>query len=289
MAFTPRTDMASEFIDAGAGIEQSEKVLDGIRIEHIEIRTEEAAQRIKRQIGTYITIHFEDAFSQTELFDNAIKHTAQAIRTLCNTDEKTVLVACLGNRHLTSDALGPMISDRLIVTRHLKEAAPQFLKELALGNVAQVIPDVLGRTGIESAEAVLNAVRTVKPDVVFAIDALAAREMKRLCACVQLSDAGICPGAGVGNNRMGLNSQTLGVPVIAIGVPTVMDALTLAADIFQKQPDEKTVSAYDKHLAVAPKDIDILVKNCAELISSALNKAFHKDITANEMKLLTQM
>lgn len=290
MAYTARTDMACELIEENLeGITQSEEDYDGIKVHRIQIKTQEAAKRLGKEIGTYITIYFDGAFNSEELFNNAVQQTVTCIRQLYDTNQKNILIAGLGNRKLTSDALGPMITERLVITRHLKTSAPDIFRHLNLGITAQITPDVLGKTGIESAEAVQNAADTVKPDVIFAIDALAAREMKKLCACLQISDTGISPGTGVGNNRKQLTRETMGVPVIAIGVPTVMDALTLASDIFHQQPDEKTISAYDKHLIVAPKDIDILIKNCAELISSALNKVFHHDISDGEIKLLTEM
>ena len=291
MAFTARTDMACELIDKkeSEGIRHSEKNCGGIHISEIEISTPQAAQQLQKEQGTYITVNFEGAFNDPALFDEAILQIAQAVRSIADTNGKTSLIAGLGNRKLASDALGPLTTDRIIITRHLRQSAPHLFEQARLGVTAQITPDVLGKTGIESAEAVRSAAQIVKPDVIFIIDALAAREMRKLCACVQISNTGLRPGSGIGNHRMQLDQATLGTPVISIGVPTVMDALTLASDIFQQQPDEKTGSAYDKHLIVAPKDVDILVKNCAVLVSTALNKVFHNNISEDEIQLLTEM
>ena len=181
----------------------------------------------------------------------------------------------LGNRAMTPDAVGPQTLDHLLVTRHLLRAMPQQFS--GLRPVAAVRTGVLATTGLESAELVRGAAETVQPDFIVAVDALAARRMARVCATVQVSDTGIAPGSGVGNRRMALNEESLGVPVFAVGIPTVVDGATLAADLMEEagvpELDPEALRGRGQPLMVTPQDIDARVRDLSKVVGYALNWA----------------
>ena len=193
----------------------------------------------------------------------------------------------LGNRAMTPDAVGPLAADNVLVTRHLIAAMPKHFS--GFRPVAVQRTGVLGTTGVESAEAVRGLVEQVKPALVIAIDALASRRVGRVCATVQLSDTGIIPGSGVGNHRSALNQETLGVPVVAIGVPTVVDSATLAADLLE----ESGITDYDgdalqksrQNLMVTPRDIDQQVRDLAKVVGYGINWAL-QDLEIEEINAL---
>ena len=196
-------------------------------------------------------------------------------------EEGTVLVAGLGNEKITPDALGPLTLEHLIVSRHLIDAMPSEFGSLR--PVCALSPGVLGTTGIETAELLRGAVARVQPSAVVAVDAMASRSLERLCRTFQLSDTGIAPGSGACNPRQELNRQTLGIPVIALGVPTVVEARTLALDLVPHgQLDEK--STPDAGMLVSPKDIDLQVDKCAKTLGYALNLALQGQMTAAEIE-----
>jgi len=205
---------------------------------------------------------------------------AQLLRPLLPS-KGTVLVAGLGNRELTPDALGPLALEHLIVSRHLIGAMPGEFGHLR--PVCALATGVLGSTGIESAEILRGAAQRVEPSAIVAIDAMASRSLDRLCRTFQLSDTGIAPGSGACNPRQELNERTMGVPVIALGVPTVVDARTLALELLpQGQIDEKSIP--DGGMLVSPKDIDLQVAKCAKVLGYALNLALQGQMTAPEME-----
>ena len=192
-----------------------------------------------------------------------------------------ILAAGLGNRSITSDSLGPRVVSGLLVTRHLKEYMPQSFGD-SLRGVCAVAPGVLGTTGIETGEIIRSICARIKPSVVVAIDALAARRVERVNTTIQISDTGISPGAGVGNKRFELSRKTLGIPVIAVGVPTVVDAATIAVDALEAYMDdtdreklaEELLPPYYKSLIVAPKNTDAMISDMSGIISAGLNMAF---------------
>jgi spore protease len=219
--------------------------------------------------------------------------------------ETTVLVVGLGNWNVTPDALGPRVVKDLLVTRHILQMEPETLGE-GFRSVAAISPGVLGITGVETGEIIQGLVEKVKPDLLIAVDALAARSLSRLHTTIQLADTGIHPGSGVGNKRLGITHETIGIPVIAVGVPTVVDAITIANDILdhllhsfieEASPDspvsavvksmaegdkkavmEEIMAPYGGNLMVTPKDIDTLVEDIARVISGGLNAALHPEI-----------
>ena len=295
-----RTDLA---IEAGELKQLGEK--DGfletittgmIPVSKVKIVNENAAKLTGKPMGNYATVFFDGAFSDDEVFEQAILRTAEVIKEFLR-GAKSVLAIGLGNAEMTADALGPKVIDRLIVSRHLKEQLPDLYRELALGELSALRPGVLGQTGIETAELIRATAQTVSPDAVIVFDALASRRVKRLCATVQISDTGITPGSGVGNHRSRIDKETLGIPVISIGVPTVVDAATLTVDALEKVRDRiddkqakhlageltedegnylrEILGGYENNLVVTPQDIDALISRTAKLLSEAVNIAVH--------------
>ena len=197
-------------------------------------------------------------------------------------DSGLVLVAGLGNRAITPDAVGPKVHQNTLVTRHLVRQMPEHFGSLR--PVASVAAEVMGTTGVESGELVRAVCEKLQPACVVAVDALASRSLKRLCKTVQIADTGITPGSGVGNHRMGLTRDTLGVPVIAVGVPTVVDGATLAADLLgtEQLPDLGEGGG----LLVTPKDIDSQVNDLAKVIGYGVSMALQPGISLEELELL---
>ena len=201
--------------------------------------------------------------------------------------EGPVLVVGLGNRAMTPDAVGPLTLDSILVTRHLISAMPRQFSGFRPVSVFR--SGVLGTTGVESAEAVRGLAAEVKPALIIAVDALASRRVGRVCATVQLADTGIIPGSGVGNHRSALNRDTLGVPVFSIGIPTVVDAATLAADLLEEagaeRVDEEALRASQQNLMVTPRDIDAQVRDLSKVVGYGINWAL-QDLEIEEMNAL---
>lgn len=307
-----RTDLAVELGEARHLGEKDgflESVTAGdIPVSRVKIVNENAANLTGKPVGNYATIFFDGAFSDDELFDKAVDRTAEVLQEFLR-DAKTVLAVGLGNVEMTADALGPKIIDRLIVSRHLKDQLPDLYRELALGDLCALRPGVLGQTGIETAELIRAAKETVSPDAILVFDALASRRAKRLCATVQISDTGITPGSGVGNHRSRIDKQSLGIPVICVGVPTVVDAATLTVDALEKMRDKvdgeaaqalaeeltydegdrlrEVLGGYENNLIVTPQDIDTLIDRTAKMLSEAANKAIHKGMDREQIDALT--
>lgn len=308
-----RTDLATEQGELKHLGEKDgfyETVTQGdIPVSRVRIVNENAAQLTGKPIGNYATIFFDGAFSDDTLFDQAVERTAEVIREFLK-GAQNVLAVGLGNAEMTADALGPKVIDRLVVSRHLKDKLPDLYRQLALGNLSALRPGVLGQTGIETAEMIRAAADTVSPDAILVFDALASRRAKRLCATVQISDTGIVPGSGVGNHRAAVNREYLGVPVISVGVPTVVDAATLAVDTLEKvrdrmDEDERAMAEawtedegdrlrhamgdYENNLIVTPQDIDALIDRTAKLLATAANQAIHRNVDREQMDLLCRV
>ena len=197
--------------------------------------------------------------------------------------EGTVLTVGLGNRAITPDALGPRAADMVLATRHIQG---EFARSVGLSDLrpsAVVVPGVLGQTGTESGELVRGVCGVVRPAAVIAVDALAARSVARLGCTVQVSDTGIAPGAGVGNHRLPLCARTLGVPVIAVGVPTVVDAATVAADCGADAETVERIAPAASRLVVTPREIDLLIGRAARLVAAAINAALQPDYAPLEL------
>ncbi|NLN04896.1 MAG: GPR endopeptidase [Clostridiaceae bacterium] len=262
---------------------------DHILITRIKIESDEAERVIGKKKGVYVTLELKEG----EL--NTLEVHRELAYTLCEEVEyftkrlhkkdPSIMVAGLGNRNITPDSLGPKVVETMIITRHaITDKSLQLELDERLGNVCAVAPGVLGITGIETSEIILSLVERIKPDIVFAIDALASRKTSRINTTIQLSDTGIVPGSGVGNRRMELSQETLKIPVVSIGVPTVVDALTLAKDLLEKaeggELEPSLITSISQtcgaDMVVTPKNIDISIKRMATAISDGLNMAFHK-------------
>jgi spore protease len=308
-----RTDLALEAREM-CEEEQSSKEIPGVKIEKkelencivtkVEVIDEQGSEIMNKGIGKYITLEsnlmkFDDDESREEM----IGYLKDELVEILGSDKtkKTLLIG-LGNWNITSDALGPKTVSKTLVTRHIfknynKDYDDDFTE------VAGLSPGVMGLTGIETSEIVKSIVDKIQPDRVIAIDALASRKMERVNSTIQISTAGIAPGGGVGNKRKALNKEYLGVDVIAIGVPTVVDAATLTNDVLdlaidnlmsqsedvenfysmlkKLKEEEKyqlikdSLDPYDKNLIVTPKDIDETIENLAVIISEGLNRSLH--------------
>ena len=264
------------------GVTFEEQQRDGIHLSRLEIRSQEGAEELGKPQGIYVTLEIESMLRREEdAFESAVSLLAEQLRTcLALKEEATVLVAGLGNRAVTPDAIGPEAADQVIVTRHLKAQLPQAFT--GFRNVSVLRTGVMGTTGIESAEVIGAVCEKLKPDCIIALDALASRETRRLCRTVQLTDTGIVPGSGVGNSRAALNRETLGVPVVAIGVPTVVDAGSLAAELTGTVPDSQIP---ESTMIVTPREIDQRIQEIARLIGYGINMALHTDLTIRDIDL----
>lgn len=267
------------------GVDYACREEDGLRIERITVSDKSAAEQLCKPMGTYSTITPDALFDRAH---NAFPRTAQAIADELRgmlPSEGTVLVAGLGNECITPDALGPWCLRHVLVTRHLRRQLPEQFGQFR--TVAAVAAGVTGTTGLESAELVRAVCRAVSPAAVIAVDALAARESARLCRTVQLASSGISPGSGVGNRRARLDRASLGVPVIAVGVPTVVDAATLAADLAEKAGAPLPEDAPLPHgLVVTPRDIDQRVRETAQLIGVAIDLALHPYLSLEDVEMM---
>jgi len=281
----------------------------------VKILNEEGEKAMGKPVGDYITIEAPGLIERDlDLEEEVAKVLADIIKEIANLTENTqVLVVGLGNWNVTPDALGPRVVSNIVVTRHLKEYAPQQFGD-EIRSVSAISPGVLGITGIETAEILKGVVDRIKPDLIITIDALASRRLERLSTTIQISNTGISPGSGIGNRRLSITEQSLGIPVIAIGVPTVVDAVTIANDTIEylteellKQTKEESpfyevlknmsqqekysliqevLTPYVHNLVVTPKEIDLLVKNIASIISRGINLALQPGLTEKEMNQL---
>ena len=261
-----------------------------IRITTVEIKDEAGAKVMEKPIGTYITIEAPELNNSSEDYHKPVsEYIAKNLTKLTGKLFKDeILVVGLGNREVTPDALGPQVVDNLFVTRHLiREFGKEFKEQNHLGNVSALSPGVMAQTGMETVEIIKGVIKETNPKLIIVIDALASRSVNRLNTTVQIADTGISPGSGIGNNRKALNEESLGVKVIAIGVPTVVDAATIVADTLSKYMEstgfeEKDIFQFISevngtqmyNMFVTPKNIDEMVKQISFTISEALNSCF---------------
>ena len=281
-----RREMINENID---GVEVAEKENDECKTTLIEIKTEAAAQRLGKGVGKYITLEVAPFSDEAAVSDGRLNALTEGIKALLPEKAKTVLVVGVGNEDITSDALGPETASLVIATRHISrevQRAAGFSEELR--PVAVVSAGVLGKTGIESGEYIKSICEAVKPQCVITIDALAAGSVERLGTTIQMSDTGIAPGSGIGNTRMRIDEEFLGVPVIAIGIPTVVDAISLSSELSGVSPEklDKSKLLNGERMIVAPKDIDLLVKNASYLLALAINCALQPTLTSRDIYAL---
>ena len=248
----------------------------------IEILNREGAEAISKPVGRYITLEMQGFPDCAVLNDGRIDALCAALEQLIPA-EGDVLVAGLGNTAITPDAIGPECAERVIATRHLPEQTKRELGLTDLRGVSVLSPGVAGKTGIETSEMIASIVKEVKPAAVIAVDALAARSVSRLAKTVQLCNTGIQPGSGVGNSRQELNERTLGVPVVAVGVPTVVDAVSLAHDVLGAYEDCADPPAEFAEMMVTPRDTDVITDAAAKFIALALNCTLQKSLTREEI------
>ncbi len=272
----------------GVCIEEEYDEEKDIRTTLVKIETENGARAMGRPQGSYLTLEAPNLSVPDEDYHREIsEELARQIKKLMpEKTELTILVVGLGNRQVTPDALGPDVVDNLKITRHvILEYGVQAMGEQNMHQISGLVPGVMAQTGMETLEIVKGVVNETKPDVVIAIDALAARSTKRLNRTIQITDTGIIPGSGVGNHRNGLTKETLGVKVIGIGVPTVVDAATIVQDSMEKllqTLEEKEKKEFLEEMIppalysmfVTPKDVDETMKRLSYTISESLNLAF---------------
>lgn len=318
--FNVRTDLAletrnmykSKFNREIDGVIVEEREHDDIKIVNVDIINENGAKVMGKPIGRYITLDMPEYTHYDGEIKEQVAHALGAIleEIIKLSGEKTALVVGLGNRKVTPDALGPMVVEKLMVTRHLKKVMPDIIDD-SVRPVCAIAPGVLGITGIETGEIIKALVEKIKPDLVICIDALASRSLDRVAKTIQVSNTGISPGAGVGNNRMQINEETLGVPVIAIGVPTVVDAATIANDAMDLVLDEmiqhaeegkefynmlrsidkneksqlikNLLNPYVGDLMVTPKEVDDVVDSVSKIISNGINIALQPNLDVEDI------
>jgi len=314
MKFSFRTDLAVETRDAYKkalnldmpGVTAEDEVIDTVKVTRVKVETPEGAENIGKPMGNYITLdapQIKD--NEPDTNEKVYMVLAKELRKLIGENkDKSVLVVGLGNWNVTPDALGPKVISYVEVTRHILEYAPEYVNR-PLRSVSAISPGVLGTTGMETGEVIKGVIDKIKPDLVIAIDALASRRLERISTTIQIADTGISPGSGIGNKRMALSQETLGVPVIAIGVPTVVDAVTMANDtielmlenihkigsqngtnydkIEQMSQEEKytlikeVLNPYVGDLVVTPKEIDAIITSVSDVVSQGINHALHND------------
>ncbi|HEY8362662.1 MAG TPA: GPR endopeptidase [Tissierellaceae bacterium] len=317
---TIRTDLAVEnreiykkiYREDSKGVDVEKEEKENYTVTRIKVLNEEGSKSLQKPVGTYITIEAPRlSKSDEDLKDEISQVVAKEIKGLGkNNPNSKILIVGLGNWNITADSLGPKVVKRVLVTRQYFVNYKKDSDE-TMANVSAISPGVMGITGIETGEIVKGVVEKVKPDLVIAVDALASRKMERINTTIQISDSGINPGAGVGNNRMELTEKTLGVPVIAIGVPTVVDAATivndtldLIIDSLKKEAEVGTefynllseisseekynlirevLNPYMKNVVVTPTDIDKVIDDISIVIANGLNIALHPGIDLKDV------
>ncbi len=264
-----RTDLAMELSDdLPDGVEVKNDTLGGFSVTDIYLKSESAARSVGKAVGRYLTLEPKDSFEMIPSdADEYSLGLSGKLRELLG-DAESVFVAGLGNECITPDSLGPRVVSHIFATRHIPTDVPELDTD-GLRRVSCAAPGVMGQTGIETAEFLSSLIERVSPDAVIVIDALACQDPRHLGRTIQLTDAGISPGSGVMNSRSEVSQRTLGVPCIAIGVPTVADAGT-----------------HDEPLMVTPKNIDKLISTCAMIISGGINACLQPGLTLGELRLL---
>ena len=282
------TDLAME---ASAPQEGAAQLAQGIERTVVRIRDEQTSRALMRPMGTYVTLSCPQTMTLELDIRRALSRALAAeIRRMLPEGANTVLVTGLGNRSITPDALGPRTAESVLVTRHMDECLPEELSS-RMRSVCAAAPGVLGVTGLETAEVLRGMVEHAKPDAVIAVDALAARSSMRICSTIQIADSGITPGSGVGNHRKALTRKSLGVPVIAVGVPMVVYASTIARDAMSylgdadgasEEDEEKLMACVERvvserlgDLIVTPREVDALVERMAGIVAEGINLALH--------------
>lgn len=275
------------------GVEARTGEREGFRSETVHILDERGEQALGKPAGTYVTLTMDGLQRREEdAFGRGARAVAGVLRELMGPEGEKggALVVGLGNRAITPDAIGPKVHEYTLVTRHLVEGVPEHFGSFR--PVASLAAGVLGTTGMESGELVQAVCRSLKPAWVIAVDALASRSLERLCRTVQISDTGIVPGSGVGNARMALDEEHLGLPVLAVGVPTVVEAGTLCLDLLEEAGSDREGSEPSRQFGqgsawfVTPRNIDSEVEVLSKILGLGISAALHVDISVEDVENL---
>lgn len=294
------------------GVQVENAGTENVKISRVKINSIQGQNALGKPMGNYITFDVPGIKEgDMDVYEETCKALATELVSILKLQEKsTVLVVGLGNWNITSDSLGPKVVSKLMVTRHLLEYVPEEVED-GVRPVCAIAPGVLGITGMETGEIIRGIVDRIRPNCIIAIDALASRRLERVNTTIQIADTGISPGSGVGTKRMDLSRDTLGIPVIAIGVPTVVDAATVANDTIDLVVDsfldkaeqgtdffnmlknigkdekyqlmQKSLEPYHGNLIVTPKEIDEVVERIAKAIANGINIALHQGITMDDI------
>lgn len=325
----PYTDLAIESRDLAVertggevkGVKVDEQTIDHAKITRIEVMNKQAAEALGKKPGHYITIQSDKLRENNRQIHEYLSGVMATelnqlvdYNSLAKTfdQEPTILVIGLGNWNATPDALGPRVIHNLLVTRHLYDSSPEDVRD-GMRPVCALAPGVLGLTGIETAEILKGVIDRVSPDLVVAVDSLVAREAKHLNATIQISNTGIYPGSGLGKQRLGITKEDMEVPVIALGIPTVVNSVTIVNDTVdelmnnndlnntnlqqklgqvnnqqKQQLIKRILQPYLGDLVVTPKGIDELIRDVGRIVAGGLNVAFHPDIKAEDVSLYLQ-
>ena len=298
-SFQVRTDLALEARESiseadselhGVSVEEYYREKEDVRVTKVSIDTKNGAKAMGKPMGIYVTMEAPAMAESDEDYHREIsKCIAEELLALIpeSDREQNVMVVGLGNREVTADALGPQTVDNLFITRHIVKAYGQAAYNCSKMNLLSALePGVMARTGMETSEIVKGVVKETEPDILIVVDALAARSTKRLNRTIQITNTGIQPGSGVGNHRNALTQQSLGIPVIAIGIPTVVDSATIVMDALEKLlEEEKGLDAVKlmsrqrppfpelNNMYMTGKDIDAVIKRISFTVSEGINIA----------------
>lgn len=308
-----RTDLAEEAVERFhekngkkneiSGLVSRKTVKNGFDIHFLQVSDKNGEAASGKRIGSYLTLDIGKIWiSERERFRMAAYTLADCIRSFIPKElpeNAPCMLAALGNRAIIADAIGPMTADHFIVTRHIKQADPEMFASLGMRETLCVVPDVSGNTGMEAAEITSGAAQSAHPGFIVAVDALASRRLSRLATTVQICDTGISPGSGIYNTRRAFDRETFGIPVIAIGIPTVVEVTTLAIDMIitavsrikETGAEEPVVHDIIDRISkqnggsffVTPKETDHIIKDTAKLIGYGLNLALHKDLSFEDI------
>ncbi len=305
--YTVRTDLASEVREYWReknsrepdGTHYENRSIFGISVDFLKVINTEGENITGKPKGRYSTVNVGEIWnSDGETFTNAMNACANVIRSFIPQNAQSCLIAGLGNSAITADAVGPFTASNVIVTHHIKKADPLLFEQMKLCDTMCVCPGVLGSTGLEGADIISSVVKNAKPDFVIAIDALASRKLSRLATTIQVCDTGISPGSGINNTRKALTFENLGVPVIAIGIPTVVEASTLAFDLLcsvhggeeeitDENPEldeiKQRLCQGSGNFFVTPKETDHIIRDTSKLLGYAINLALHKNLSKEEI------
>lgn len=254
----------------------SEKLYGDTKVTRIEIKDKEGEISLNKPKGIYVTIELKSFNFDLNTSGDDVEVIANEIKEILG-EKNNVLIAGLGNRDITPDAIGPMVCDMSLATRHITKINPEF----NFNSTAVISPGVMGQTGVETGEIVKSICKEIGADAVIVIDALASKSVNRLGKTVQISSSGITPGSGVGNSRAELSQKTIGVPVIAIGVPTVIDAETILEDL------AGVTAKNTQNLMVTPREIDSLIKGVSKMLSLSIGRALQPQLSCDELYFLT--